>query len=821
MKTSLLVSSAVFALGTGWGGTALAQTAPAEAGPVEDAATDRIIVTAQKQAQDLLDVPINISVADQDQLDLLGADDIEEFGNFVPGLQVQAQSLNTSSYSLRGVTSDGGRPRVALFENGVAIGQPRFGANTAMFDLERIEVVKGPQATLFGQGALVGGINFLQNKASLAGEEGWVKVDGGEYGYLRAEAGYNFVLGDTLALRAAAMTKSRDGYAPNLVGEDLMGQATSAYRVAAAWEPADRLRADLWLNYQRDDSTGTAFKSGVFPAPGGDTGPFTPAALNITQDQMRDKLGADRELASATLNVEFELNDAWTLTSLSNARVMENLEAFDADGSAYTILQFGTLDQAQTWSQELRMNFDNGGPVTGFFGANYYTQDQSVLLRLSTDEARGQAFLRDQLLAGFTELAGFPVTVDLVEGLLEGFGVPGAMNFDNIDDPLRYSAAQALLQYLDTGSINTALLVPLHDRHIEEQFSGGKQTNYDIFADATWEVTDRLSVTGGLRYTWDELESNVQIYLVRGNPALGGDRNAVTLGTTIVAEDSQGVPSWREYETDGELTWRFNAAYRISDTLNAWAAVGRGRRPPSLSARDCVAGPGCDAEVAATGFEIVDQEIYDNYEIGLTGEFLDSRLRLSSSAYYGEYADFQTTRFDVDQGSFISENSGNATSWGVELDSFFEASDFLDLYATYTHAVAEYDDTDSDGQPLQFAGNVFRLSPENSFSIAADFHFPVANGAGEVFFVPSYVWKDDHFFEDDNDPWEFQKAYGLLNMKLGYAHGDGTWGASLYVENALDEDYLIDAGNTGGEFGIPTYIRGVPRMIGAGAWVKF
>jgi outer membrane receptor protein involved in Fe transport len=202
-KLSLLSTSALIAIGLASPLAAFGQTS--RAAPAEPDGHDRIVVTAQKQEQDLIDVPINISVADQAQLDLLNTDDIEEYADFVPGLQVQAQSLNASSYSLRGVTSDGGRPRVAVFENGVSIGDPRFAANTAMFDLERIEVVKGPQATLFGQGALVGGINFIQNRASLAGNEGWAKLDGGDYGYIRGEAGYNFTLGDTAALRIAGL----------------------------------------------------------------------------------------------------------------------------------------------------------------------------------------------------------------------------------------------------------------------------------------------------------------------------------------------------------------------------------------------------------------------------------------------------------------------------------------------------------------------------------------------------------------------------------------------------------------------------------------
>ena len=128
-------------------------------------------ITAQKREQELVDVPINITVGDQQFIDDYMLDDIEDFADFVPGLNVQVQSAHFPIYSIRGVTSDDGNPRVAIFQNGVSIGNPSYGSNFSIFDMERIEVLKGPQPTLFGQGALVGGINFIQKKASLDGDD--------------------------------------------------------------------------------------------------------------------------------------------------------------------------------------------------------------------------------------------------------------------------------------------------------------------------------------------------------------------------------------------------------------------------------------------------------------------------------------------------------------------------------------------------------------------------------------------------------------------------------------------------------------------------
>ena len=797
MRGRLIESVALLALSVMVRGEALAQTTtPATSSEATD--TDRVIVTAQKQEQDLIDVPINISVASQETLDLLNADDIEEYADFVPGLEVQAQSLNAPSYSLRGVTSDGGRPRVAVFQNGVAISNPRSGVNVAPFDLARIEVVKGPQATLFGQGALVGGINFIQQEARLGRQEGYVKLDAGNYAYRRFEGVYNAPLGDEFALRLGLHSKHRDGYVENLDPStpDLMGQDTTAARIAGHWEPSESFTADLFVNYQKDESTGTVFKSSVFAPAGGDLNPFTPVAMNVNGEQLRSELGNDRTVFSATANLAWELNDDWTLTSITDYRNIMSLEAFDSDGTSVNLLQFGLDDNANAVSQELRLNFDNEGPFSAFFGGNYFKLITSQRLRFSTDEAHLQALFAPRI-AGAARL-----TVAQLEGALALAGIPNAANFDNVINPLRISALGAL----------QGRPIPLDGNHVEEQFSHENQETYDIFGDVTWSLDDKIALTGGLRYTVDNLHSDALAYPVRGNPLLPGNANAVFFNTTLLVRDDRGVMRKRDFETDGSLTWRFNAAYRVNDDLNTWVAIGRGRRPEALSASA--------TDPSGTGFQVVAEELLDNIEAGFSGEFFDNRARVTSSIYYGEYTDFQTTRFQPSSGTFITENSGNATQYGFELEGQARLTDTIEVFGAYSYTFSQYDETDSAGNALQFAGNKFRLSPENNLAVGARFTLPMGD-AGDFYLAPTYVWKSEHFFEDDNDPREFQDAYGLLDAKLGFDSADGAWSASIYIENALDEEYLIDAGNTGGAFGILTYIRGVPRMVGAGLQYRF
>lgn len=812
MKFRILSATAVAALGVSGQLSAFA-----EAPDAEDARRLEVVtVTTQKTEQSLIDVPINISVTDQELIDKLGGDDIEDLANFIPGLQVQAQSLNAPTYSLRGVVADGGAPRVAIFQNGVSIGTPGYATSIAIYDIERVEVVKGPQATLFGQGALIGGINYIQNRATTEGNSGKVTLEGGDYNAVRGEGYYNFALSDTLAVRVAGQVKRMDGYVPNTANSpDLMGQDTTAVRGAVRWEPTPAFTADLFVNYQDDESTGTQFTSGFFPV-NGVVDPFGPTAMNINPDQVRDKLGNDREIFATTANLEFQLSDAWTLTSLTDYRDLTSNEAWDSDGAAFNLLQFYQAREGEALSQELRLNYDNGGKLTGFFGANYFDYETRDSLTFSTDEAYAQSLFLPQIAAG----AG--ATVAQIRGLLMMQGVPGAANIGSFETPFQYSVV---------GLLQQGALIPLNPAHLEQSRTTDARTSYDLFGDVTYDLTDRLSLTGGLRYTVNELEASSVGELLRGNAALGGTRNAVTFAPGFLINAALiNNPVTASAQPDGAFTWRLNAAYRVSDSVNTWLSYGRGRRPETLS-------------ISGLNVSVVDAETLDNVEAGMFGRFFDDRLQMTTSVYYGQYENFQTSRFDPINGVFVVENSGNATQYGFEFDGQALITDNIRLLSTYAYNFSEYDDEDSNGNPLQFAGNRFRMSPENSFSLAADITIPFAEH-GTFAITPSYIWKGQQFFEDDNGfdyaadgnggfvrrretypdgtpVVEETDAYGLVNLRAGFDSADERWGVYVLGENLLDEEYLIDVGNTGGAFGLHTIIRGKPQMVKAGVYLKF
>ena len=475
----------------------------------EAVTTDVITVTAQKREQSLADVPINLTAYNAARLNTLGIEQFDELSDFVPGLEVQEQSPNNPGFVIRGITSDDGaatgEARVAVFQDGVSISRARS-AYVELFDIERVEVAKGPQATLFGRGALIGGINVIQNKPDLAGYTASADVTVGDFSRFEARGHVNLPITDSVALRFAGAHKQRDGYVDNVLGTDPMnGVELSAWRASARWTPNDALNIDVIANYQTDTPQGgTSFKSGAIPpAPDASLEPWDPAALNTFGGfEGGAPLGVDRQVYGVTVLTDYTINDAWSLSSITGWRGFESVEIFDPDGFAAELLVVAEEASGRQWSQEFRFNYDAGGPVTGFFGGSYFYESGSQRIPLASNEVVAQAFLL---------------------GL-----------------PLETAPTFSLGFFQATGQI-----LPLNPFYLEETANYGATTAYDLFGDVTWSVTDRLDLTAGLRWTREEKEANIY-----GFNANGANNISFTPTLFLPATPNGGVVESGEREFD-------------------------------------------------------------------------------------------------------------------------------------------------------------------------------------------------------------------------------------------------------------------------------
>jgi outer membrane receptor protein involved in Fe transport len=745
-----------------------------------EAQVDELIVTAQKREQKSIDVPIAITAYGSDGLDRLGVQEFEELSLFVPGFEVQNQSPNNPGFVMRGITSDSGEatnePRVSVFQDGVSISKSR-GSYVELFDLERVEIAKGPQSTLYGRGALIGAVNLVQAKADPSRLAAASKAEVGSYGYALFEGMLNLPVSDTLAVRFAGRLKARDGFVDNLLGgEDFNSTDTQAFRLSLNWSPSERLNADLILNHQQDNPSGTSFKSLTFaptdPTTGaviGDLGRNSGAALSSSDGFLGGKdLGLDRTVWGATLLADYKISETLSLSSITAYREFDSLEVFDPDGFSLPLFVFGEDAQGQQTSQEFRLNYDSGGRISAFGGVSYFHEDGSQTVPLQFNEK--------------------------IYALFAG-GVLRAPNG------------------LPLATVNALAPAALKSAHRETYANYGETTAYDVFGDVTFKATDKLELTAGVRYTSEDKTSGYQAYMVNGGSVLGGSTATVARGLFVQSTAGGAVQS--QDISDSGVTYRVVARYAPTELSSIYASYARGRRPKVLSVGSPTT-PG-----GAVRFTELPAEQVDSFEVGAKAELFERRLAVEGSIYHYNYENFQTSVVNS-AGQIVSANAGEADATGFEGQLTFRPTAMLEAFATYGYSDARF------GNGL-FKGNSFRLSPDHSVSVGLRAAVNVAGG--ELAFVPTYTWQSEVFFDSNNDLPQFQAsdriqdevqdAYGLLNLRMAYQRPDAPWKVEAFVNNVLDEAYIKDAGNTGDAFGIATFIGGEPRFWGVGFSMRY
>jgi outer membrane receptor protein involved in Fe transport len=747
-----------------------------EADSEDNAARNQIIVTAQKIEQRALDVPITISAVSGERIRDLGVTDLDELSNYIPGLNIQEQSANNPGIVIRGITSDSGSaqqgPRVTLYYNGVDISRSR-GSYQAIYDLERVEVIKGPQATLFGTASAVGAISLVSARP----REGFSGELNGGYGNFNQTllGGHLNAGSDVLAGRIAFEWRTRDGYVENLnpnQEEDLYAQDQLGVRASLRYTPTADFTLDLVATYDQQRNGGTPFTSGTFAAfagaPGGAANAFEPVNLGgnpagaaVLGD---DQLGLNREVYDFNITAEYQFADEWTFTTVNGYRKFDSREVFDADGSAAPFLEFSEIADGWQISHEGRFAYQ-GGNLRASAGWNLFIEDGRQNVPFATEEG---VFLT--CLGGlFSNPRNLCVAPD---GSVPALG---ATNFP-------YSA------------------VLFENR--------GRNEAYSVFADVTWIPADSLELTAGVRildeYRQSSFSSDIPNSVLTGAPLVPG---GVDTGGRVFTAD----------ENFQAVLPRFNALYRISDDVNVFATVSKGRRSPvlQLGARRDTGG-----NVVANRLDVPEETVW-NYEGGI--KLASGPVSASLGVYYQVYDGFQVSVAEVDgqgnpTGAFITQSAGTASNLGVEGELLVDLADWFQVFGNFGFIDGGIDE-DGAFSPA-FSGARFRLQPE--WQAAGGFTVNHEFGNGMRFFAtPSVTHRSRIFFEVPNNPLIAQGPVTLVNGRAGLSFADNRYEIAGFIRNAFDEDYLLDAGNTGGAFGIPTFIQAEPRLYGVTITARF
>lgn len=754
---------------------AFAQDEAAPAAEEEQTSGNEIIVTAQKVEQRVQDVPITITATSGKRIRELGVTDLDELSNYVPGLLIQEQSANNPGIVIRGITSDSGSaqqgPRVTLYYNGVDISRSR-GSYQAIYDLERVEVIKGPQATLFGTASAVGAISLVSAKPR-EGVSGEVR---GGYGNFNQTllGGFINIGSDVIAARIAGEWRTRDGYVENLNAnqeDELYAQDQLGLRASIRYTPTPDFTLDLIGTYDQQRNGGTPFISGTFPAFAGapgdaanafrdaNLGGFPAGAAALGDDQ----LGLNREVYDLNLTIEYAISDSWTFTTVNGYREFDSLEVFDADGSAAPFLEFTELAQGWQISHEGRFSYASD-KLRASAGWNLFIEDGIQNVPFATEEG---VFLT--CLGGlFSNPRSLCVAPD---GSVPSLGVTN----------IPYSAVL-----------------------FENQ---GRNEAYSVFADVTWIPTDSLELTAGVRFL-DEYRqsgflSDIPNSVLTGAPLIPGGVD--TNGRLLTADDDfQAVLP------------RFNALYRITDDVNVFATVSKGRRSPVLQLGARREG----TAVLPSRLDVPEETVW-NYEGGI--KLATGAVSASLGVYYQVYNDFQVSVAETDAqgnatGRFVTQSAGKASNLGVEGELAVELTDWFQVFGNFGYIDGGIDE-DPTLNPT-FSGARFRLQPEFQASGGFTVDYEFDNGV-RFFATPSITYRSSIFFEVPNRALISQDAVTLVNARAGISFADARYEIAGFIRNATDEDYLLDAGNTGGAFGVPTFIPAEPQFYGVEVTARF
>ena len=788
-------------------------------------ALGEVIVTTQKKKQSSLEIPVAVSAVTGSVMEKLNLHQLDDVAQFTPGVQIQLQSPNNPGYVIRGVTSDDGeaysQPRVSVFMDGVSTSRSRASA-VELFDLERMEVAKGPQGTLFGRGAEIGGISIIRHKPvdNLSGE---LSMSYGSYNQRQVSGFINTpIIKGKLANRFAFDYDARDGFIKNEAGGRLNGKNALAFRNSTQWWANDDTSIRLVLDYQHDDCPGTSFHS-INPMYG-NSDPNSTANLEAGK-----KLGIKRNVGGALLNIDHNINHRWSFNSITGFRAFNSKERFDADGTYLPLLLCQEKGKGTQFSQEFRFNYDDKNRFSGFVGASYFyensSQDinakanlqylypafiqKSVKASLSSQIDNVKGLLAQMLPAAYQPMVDatlaklmskwFPEnpTVDANGNLIPQTATPdiygdlktalGAVGMD-LDQVLagmgdNGRTIQATLQGISAKPLDTA--------YTEQGKNYGTNQAVELYADGTLKLTKNLNFTLGVRGTYENQETGYSSSTV---PSMFGAvlYHPTENGAKVMAKDSY----W---------SWVGRAAlnYMIGRN-NIYASLSRGRRPGVLYFNN-----------DPKDFETLKPEIIYSYEAGVKGSLLQGRLNYDLCAYYYDWYNYQTSVFNATTSKYEYDDAGRAHSLGIEASISYSPCRYLNLFGNWSYIEGKFNNKDDNGNKQRFAGNRFRLTPKNSFAVGFDLNVPTGKKAS-IYFRPTYSWKSKVFFEESNEPELTQGAFGLLNFTAGYRMQPGKvyYEIGAFGKNVLDEKYVVDAGNSGRQIGFPTYVGGTRSVVG-------
>ncbi|WGM30163.1 TonB-dependent receptor [Brevundimonas sp. NIBR11] len=721
---------------------AFAQTAPLEQ---EATRVDEIIVTATRREQRLIEAPVAVTAVGGEQLENSGVTDIRELTSLAPSVQFQTPGGGAdSSIRIRGVgttsTNPGLESSVGVIIDGVI--RARTGvALSELGDLQSIEVLRGPQGTLFGRNTSSGIINVMTKQPSFDGFSGNITGTYGNYDDRRLSGAINIPLvDDELALRIEGSYELRDGFYKDANSDQRLDNLDRQFvRAKLLWRPTENVSWTFSADYtNRNENCCVAVLAIAGPT------------YNLVN-----------QLAAARGGIGYTSTNPFDRQASKNnvRRNQEDIEDGGVSASGQWDMGWATLNSVtafRSWEAYRSQDFDHSGADLGFFAPNGLHQKFDVF----TQELR---------------LQGDAGNLDWLVGLF--YSDETVLN----DSAYRIGADYPLI-YGGAATFQASTLAAFRPgdgaRGIGEQ-SG---QDFSLFTHNVFHVTDALSITAGLRYTQNDKEIDFR-----------GENFNPACDSAVRTSDAAGItrfcaPFWdtrlnpsgdSDSRTEKATTGTANIAYRISPELNTYLSYSRGYKSGGYNFDR--AGFTTPATPNAADLAFVEETV-DAYEFGLKGEFFDRSLRANFAAFYQTFEGFQLIEFTGV--SFVVRSLAEVVTKGAELEITWEPTDGLTLTNGLSYTDAYYPVNVGN---RQYSGLELEQSPDWVNVSSITYEFPIGGSLTGVAYADARY--SSEFFTGGFDPNRIQPSFTTANVRFSLRDANEAWQLDLYARNVFDQDY--------------------------------
>lgn len=754
-----------------------------------------IVVTAQKYEQNLQETPLSIVAVDGNQLVSMGVESLSGFDSFVPNVSIggtMGQGNAIAAFSIRGIGGGASgfvtqESSVGVYVDDVLFARPN-GALLDLLDIERVEVLRGPQGTLFGRNTAGGAVRYVTKKPEFTDVSGNIKVQGGERDLFNVSGGLNLPLSESLALRASFAKKSRRGYIHRVNTDDYSGDEDSTVgRLQLRWKPTDRLDINITGDYIRSQDDGTATVANDFSAT--DLYPTALYGSAATGIQARRLVPA-----SVLPNLLNNLTTGGSLAGYSTAA---------QDIAYYTSQTSGRYEVYGPAVPDL-----NSLKSYGVSGTIAYDLSDTITIKSLTGyrnikQVQNQDFDRLPLpIYSLNERIGIEYATQELQLVGNSFDdklkwvLGGFYYWDHADDFRRRLGGSAPSDsiFADDLSVINATTAGLGKGELELKQITTK--SFAFFGQGTLAVTDQLRITAGLRYTEDQKTytglrenrgrvcvdnaSGAQTAVVGGACAVGTTRTSVTHTTN---------GKWKNWSP------RFSIDYQWTPDIMTYVSASRGFKGGGFN--DTVPTTCAVGDTTICGLTQFRPETLWSYEAGLRSDLLDHKLRFNFTAFYIKYSDLQIEYIDPTPPPTRFTLNGNSTVKGFEAELMAAPVDGLLLRASVGHTDSTYDDDVKD------AGGVVKIqktvpyfrSPRWSYTLGAN--YTLALGENDLSFDANWGWKASQASTAIPTNSIIMPSYGLLNGRIQYKSKAG-WSLAVFGNNLTNTYYYNSAFDPGG-----------------------